>query len=90
MLDELTQKLDALISLHRRNGDIWVDFFEGCKERIARDPMFGCEYLTMAWHGIGAYDDERIFTNDNDEKARLTLHPQIYKIATEIKNAAAV
>lgn len=78
--------LDELIALHKRNNDMWVDFFEGSRERILKDPAFGCEYLTMAWHGIGGYDDERIFTNDNDEKARLALHPQIYKMASEYKH----
>ncbi len=86
MMNELIQKLDTLIALHRRNGDIWVDFFEGCKERIARDPMFGCEYLTMAWHGIGAYDDERILSDDKDEAQRLELHPRVYQLATEVTN----
>ncbi len=85
-MDALLKKLDQLIELHRRNEDMWVDFFEGSKERILKDPAFGCEYLMMAWHGIGGYDDERIFSNDNDENARLTLHPQIYKMASELKN----
>ena len=37
-------------------------------------------------HGIGGYDDERILSNDNDEKTRLALHPEIYNLASEIKN----
>lgn len=85
MINNLLQKLDELIVLHRRNNDMWVDFFEQSRERIVKDPTFGCEYLMMAWHGIGGYDDERIFSNDNDEKARRALHPQIYEMAREFK-----
>lgn len=85
-MNELLIKLDELIELHKKNGDIWVDFFEGSRERILKDAAFGCEYLMMAWHGIGGYDDERILSNDNDEQARLALHPQIYNMASEIKN----
>ncbi len=86
MLGALIEKLDALIALHRRNEDMWVDFFEAGREKILKDPAFGCEYLIMAWHGIGGYDDERIFNNDGDEALRKELHPKIYKLATEIKN----
>jgi hypothetical protein len=85
-MNELLMKLDDLITLHRRNGDMWVDFFEGERERLLKDSAFGCEYLMMAWHGIGGYDDERIFNNEADEAARRALHPQIYKIASEIKH----
>lgn len=86
MIEPLLVKLDELIALHQRNDDMWVDFFEQSRERILKDPAFGCEYLMMAWHGIGGYDDERIFNNDNDEAARRALHPQIYKLASEFKN----
>ena len=86
MTQALLQKLDELIALHKRNGDMWVDFFEQSRERILKDTAFGCEYLMMAWHGIGGYDDERIFENEADEAARRALHPEIYRLASEIKN----
>lgn len=86
MMNALMTKLDELIDLHRRNNDMWVDFFEGSKERILKDPAFGCEYLIMGWHGIGGYDDERMFDNDNDEAIRKALHPKVYDMAVEIKN----
>ena len=86
MIEQLLQKLDALIALHRKNDDMWIDFFESGREKILKDAAFGCEYLIMAWHGIGGYDDERIFKNDEDEAQRKALHPQIYNLATEIKN----
>ncbi len=87
MMETLLSKLDILIELHRKNGDMWVDFFEAGKEKILKDPAFGCEYLMMAWHGIGGYDDERIFNNEQDEALRKALHPQIYKLAQDIKHA---
>lgn len=86
MIEQLLQSLDNLIALHKRNGDMWVDFFEQSREKILKDPTFGCEYLIMAWHGIGGYDDERIFKNDEDEVQRKSLHPQIYQMALEVKN----
>lgn len=86
MIEPLLQKLDTLISLHKKNGDIWVDFFEGSRERILKDAAFGCEYLTMAWHGIGGYDDDTTVDNQQDEVLRKNLHPQIYNLASEIKN----
>jgi hypothetical protein len=86
MIDTLLQKLDALIDLHRRNGDMWVDFFEQSREKILKDPAFGCEYLIMGWHGIGGYDDERMFDNNEDEAMRKSLHPQLYKLAIEIRH----
>ncbi len=86
MIEKLLIQLDRLIALHKRNEDIWVDFFEGSRERILKDPEFGCEYLIMAWHGIGGYDDERIFKNEEDERERLALHPEIYKMAVEIRH----
>lgn len=86
MIEPLIQKLDSLIALHRKNNDMWVDFFESAREKILKDAAFGCEYLSMAWHGIGGYDDERIFNNDEDEELRCNLHPQIYKLAIENKN----
>ncbi len=82
----LLQKLDDLIVLHRRNNDMWVDFFETAKEKIQKDPVFGCEYLMMAWHGIGGYNDEKIFDNKEDEAKRRAVHPELYKLAAEIKN----
>lgn len=82
----LLSKLDTLIALHKKNGDIWVDFFEGSREKILKDVHFGCEYLTMAWHGIGGYDDDSILDNQQDEVLRKSLHPQIYNMASEIKN----
>lgn len=87
MMETLLSKLDILIELHRKNDDMWVDFFEAGKEKILKDPAFGCEYLMMAWHGIGGYDDERIFNNEQDEALRKALHPQIYKLAQDIKHA---
>ncbi len=86
MLEQLLTKLDSLIALHKRNDDMWVDFFEGSKERILKDSAFGCEYLLTGWHGIGSYDDEKIFADERDEALRRELHPQVYKLATEIKN----
>ena len=86
MIEQLLTKLDELIALHRRNDDMWVDFFESGKEKILKDPAFGCEYLIMAWHGIGGYDDEKIFDNEQDEAHRRALHPQIYNMAVGIKN----
>ncbi|HEU4839259.1 MAG TPA: hypothetical protein VFS88_07610 [Micavibrio sp.] len=86
MIEQLLAKLDMLIALHRKNEDMWVDFFESGREKILKDVAFGCEYLIMAWHGIGGYDDERIFDNEEDEALRRALHPQIYNMATEIKN----
>lgn len=85
-IDTLLSSLDQLIALHKRNDDMWKDFFESGREKILKDAAFGCEYLTMAWHGIGGYDDERMFGNDNDEALRKALHPQIYNLAVEIKN----
>lgn len=84
--DALLYHLDQLIALHRRNGDMWVDFFESAREKILKDAAFGCEYLIMAWHGIGGYDETTIVDNDKDETARRVLHPQIYKLASEMKN----
>ena len=81
----LIQKLDVLIALHRKNNDMWVDFFESAREKILKDVAFGCEYLSMAWHGIGGYDNERIFSNDADEETRRSLHPEIYKLSIENK-----
>jgi hypothetical protein len=86
MINALLTHLDQLIALHRKNDDMWVDFFESAKEKILKDAAFGCEYLIMAWHGIGGYDDERIFSDEQDETLRKVLHPQIYKLANEIKN----
>jgi len=86
MLEQLLTKLDTLIALHKRNDDMWVDFFEGSKERILKDCAFGCEYLLTGWHGIGSYDDKKIFENEKDEVLRKELHPQIYKLAAEIRN----
>lgn len=86
MIDTLLQKLDTLIDLHRKNGDMWADFFEQSREKILKDAAFGCEYLIMGWHGIGGYDDERIFENNEDETLRKALHPQLYKLAVEIRN----
>lgn len=86
MLEQLLTKLDNLIDLHKRNDDMWVDFFEGSKERILKDAAFGCEYLLTGWHGIGSYDDEKIFNNEQDETLRKELHPQVYKLAVEIRN----
>ncbi len=83
----LLEKLDQIIHLHRRNDDMWVDFFETARDKIIKDAAFGCEYLMMAWHGIGGYDDERIFTDDADERKRKELHPHIYKLAQDIKHA---
>lgn len=84
-LQPLLDKLDELITLHRRNGDVWVDFFEGSRERILKDPVFGCDYLIMAWHGIGGYDDKKIFEREDDELLRRKIHPELYKMASEIK-----
>ena len=86
MMENLISSLDQLIALHKRNEDMWVDFFESSKEKILRDPAFGCDYLITAWCGIGGYDDERIFKNDADEDLRKTLHPKIYNMAVEIRN----
>lgn len=86
MIDRLIARLDDLIALHRRNGDMWVDHFEAAREKILKDPAFGSEYLMMAWHGIGGYDDERIFKNDEDEERRKAIHPQLYEMALEIRN----
>ncbi len=85
-IDALLFHLDQLIALHRRNNDMWVDFFESGREKIIKDAVFGCEYLSMAWHGIGGYDDARIFNNEADEAQRRAIHPQIYNLAVEIKN----
>lgn len=85
-LDTLLQHLDALIALHRRNDDMWVDHFEAARDKIVKDPAFGCEYLLMAWHGIGGYDDARIFDNEEDEAQRRALHPQLYKLALDARN----
>ena len=86
MMAQLLLHLDQLIALHRRNDDMWVDFFESAREKILKDAAFGCEYLIMAWHGIGGYDDDRMFNNETDEAQRRDLHPRIYQLATEIKN----
>lgn len=86
MIAQLLLHLDQLIALHRRNDDMWVDFFESAREKILKDPAFGCEYLIMAWHGIGGYDDDRMFNNETDEAQRRALHPKIYELATGIKN----
>lgn len=86
-IQPLLYKLDQLIALHRRNNDMWVDFFESSKQKILKDAAFGCEYLTMAWHGIGGYDDKRIFDDEADESLRKQIHPEIYKMAVEIKHA---
>ena len=86
MIARLIAQLDDLIALHRRNGDMWVDHFEAARDKILKDPAFGCEYLMMAWHGIGGYDDERIFGNNEDEEYRKAIHPQLYKMALEVRN----
>ncbi len=86
MLEKLIANLDALIALHRRNDDMWVDHFEASRDKILKDPAFGCEYLIMAWHGIGGYDDERIFENEEDEARRKAIHPELYKMALEVRN----
>ena len=86
MIENLLSRLDDLIALHKRNDDMWVDHFEAAREKILKDPAFGCEYLIMAWHGIGGYDDDRIFENNEDEALRKVLHPQLYKMATDIRN----
>lgn len=85
-IEMLLKNLDDLIALHKRNDDMWVDHFEAAREKILKDAAFGCEYLIMAWHGIGGYDDERIFQNDEDETQRKAIHPQIYQTALEIRN----
>ena len=81
MIEALLQKLDDLIALHRKNDDMWVDFFESAREKILKDAPFGCEYLIMAWHGIGGYDDEVIFKDKEDELLRKKIHPEVYKLA---------
>lgn len=86
MMQALLQKIDVLIALHKRNDDMWVDFFEGARERILKDSVFGCEYLMMAWHGIGGYDDETVVDNKEDEAMRRAIHPEIYNMAAEIRH----
>jgi hypothetical protein len=86
MIEKLIAQLDEVIALHKRNGDMWSDHFEAARDKILKDAAFGCEYLIMAWHGIGGYDDERIFANDEDEKRRKAIHPQLYKMALEVRN----
>ncbi len=86
MMEPLLEKLDSLIALHRKNEDMWVDFFEGAREKILKDPAFGCDYLCMAWHGIGGYDDKRIFNDETDERTRRAIHPEVYKMAVMFKN----
>ena len=86
MMSALLQQLEVLVGLHRRNNDMWADHFEASREKILKDPAFGCEYLMMAWHGVGGYDDGKIFDNDEDETLRKAIHPKLYKMATEIKN----
>lgn len=86
MIEKLIAQLDEVIALHKRNGDMWVDHFEAARDKILKDPAFGCEYLIMAWHGIGGYDDERIFANDEDETRRKAIHPQLYNLALEVRN----
>lgn len=86
MTNVLLQKLEELTAIHKRNGDIWVDFFESAREKIVKDAQFGCEYLMMAWHGIGGYDDDTSVDNKQDEAARRALHPQIYDMAGAIRH----
>ncbi len=86
MIEQLILQLDSLIALHRRNDDMWVDFFEASREKILKDAAFGCDYLLTGWRGIGGYDDERIFENDEDETLRKALHPQVYTMALEIRD----
>ncbi len=85
-IEGLLNKITILTAIHRRNEDMWVDFFEGARERILKDPVFGCEYLMMAWHGIGGYDDDTVVDNKGDEAMRRAIHPEIYKMAGEIKH----
>lgn len=85
-IESLLQQLDTLIALHRRNNDMWADFFEQSREKIIKDPVFGCEYLMMSWHGIGGYDDERMFDNKEDETLRKAIHPELYKMAVRVKH----
>ncbi|PZQ46557.1 MAG: hypothetical protein DI551_04945 [Micavibrio aeruginosavorus] len=87
-MEQLLAKLDTLIELHKRNDDMWVDHFEASRDKILKDVAFGCEYLVMAWHGIGGYDDERIFDNNEDEALRKAIHPELYQMAIEIRNDA--
>ena len=86
MIEKLLSSLDDLIALHKRNGDMWGDHFEASRDKILKDPAFGCEYLIMAWHGIGGYDDDRIFDNNEDEERRKAIHPQLYQMALEVRN----
>lgn len=86
MIEQILARLDELIALHRRNEDMWKDFFEGARERILKDPAFGCEYLMMAWHGIGGYDDDTVVDNKQDEAMRRAIHPEIYNMAVEIRH----
>lgn len=86
-IQTLIANLDNLIALHKKNNDMWVDFFETAREKILKDSAFGCEYLIMAWHGIGGYDDTKIFDSEKDEEARRALHPQIYALAQDVKHA---
>lgn len=86
MIAQLLRKLDDLIALHKRNDDMWGDFFETSRDKILKDPAFGCDYLLTGWRGIGGYDDEKIFDNEQDEKMRKIIHPQIYNMALEIRD----
>ena len=85
-IEALLDSLDQLIALHKRNDDMWVDFFETSRDKILKDPAFGCDYLLTGWRGIGGYDDERMFDNNEDEELRRNLHPQLYQTALEIRN----
>ncbi len=86
MIAQLLLMLDNLIALHKRNDDMWVDFFETSRDKILKDPAFGCDYLLTGWRGIGGYDDERMFENNEDEELRKSLHPQLYQMALEIRD----
>jgi len=87
-MEQLLSRLDQLIALHKRNDDMWVDFFETSRDKILKDPAFGCDYLLTGWRGIGGYDDEPMFKNNEDEELRKSLHPKLYQMALEIKSNA--
>lgn len=83
---KLFDHIERLIDLHQRNDCVWSDFFMACKDRLARDRMFGCDFLITAWGGMFNYDEFGQVENEQDEKLRRMLADETYNMAKELKN----
>lgn len=84
---QLIDHIDRLYALHERNDCVWADFFAACKDRLAKDRAFGCDFLMTAYGGMFAYEEFGTLPNPGDEATRLTLAEETYNIAKELKAA---